>query len=459
MMRGLVSTSVRFRLIFIGIAGVLLLVGATQLQSARVDVLPEFAPTTVEVQTEALGLSAEEVEELVTVPLEADLLHGVAFLDKIESKSLVGLSSIVMTFEPGTDVLKARQVVAERLTQSHALPNVAKAPVMLQPLSSLNRFMIVGLSSSEKSLIEMSVLARWNVRPRLMGVPGVANVAIFGQRERQLQVLVDPSKLEQRGVTLEDVVETAGNALWFSPLTFLEASTPGTGGFIDTPQQRLGIQHILPIQSAEDLSQVAIDLGPDTAPLTLGDVATVVEDHQPLIGDGIVGEDTGLLLVIEKFPDVNTLDVTRNVEKALEAMQPGLPGIDVDTTVFREASFIDASIGNVSLALLIGFLLIALVLGVMLFDWRAALISLVTIPLSLVAAAVVLHLAGVSLNAISIVGLMIAVGVVVDDVVGLVDSVLRRLRDPAAGRRSTRTGGHGGRGVSSTAVARSCTRP
>jgi len=205
MMRALVSTAVRFRLIVLGIAGVLLLIGATQLQSARVDALPEFAPTTVEVQTEALGLSAEEVEELVTVPLEADLLHGVAFLDKIESKSLTGLSSIVMTFEPGTDMLKARQVVAERLTQSHALPNVAKAPVMLQPLSSLNRFMIVGLSSPEKSLIEMSVLARWTIQPRLMGVPGVANVAIFGQRERQLQVLVDPVELRQRGVSLDHV--------------------------------------------------------------------------------------------------------------------------------------------------------------------------------------------------------------------------------------------------------------
>jgi Cu/Ag efflux pump CusA len=428
MMRALVSTSVRFRLIAIGIAGVLLLVGATQLQTARVDVLPEFAPTTVQVQTEALGLSAEEVEELVTVPLEADLLHGVAFLEKIESKSLPGLSSIVMTFEPGTDVLKARQVVAERLTQSHALPNVAKAPVMLQPLSSLNRFMIVGLSSAEKSLIEMSVLARWNIQPRLMGVPGVANVAIFGQRERQLQVLVDPAQLRQRGITLDHVVETAGNALWFSPLTFLEASTPGTGGFIDTPQQRLGIQHILPIRSAEDLAKVAIDRGPDAAPLALSDVATVVEDHQPLIGDGLVGAGSGLVLVIEKFPDVNTLDVTRNVEAALEAMKPGLPGIQVDTTVFREASFIDASIGNVSLALLVGFLLIALVLGLMLFDWRAALISLVTIPLAVIAAAVVLHLSGVSLNAISAVGIMIAVGVVVDDVVGLVDSVLRGLR-------------------------------
>jgi Cu/Ag efflux pump CusA len=428
MMRALVSTSVRFRLIAIGIAGVLLLVGATQLQTARVDVLPEFAPTTVEVQTEALGLSAEEVEELVTVPLEADLLHGVAFLEKIESKSLPGLSSIVMTFEPGTDVLKARQVVAERLTQSHALPNVAKAPVMLQPLSSLNRFMIVGLSSAEKSLIEMSVLARWNIQPRLMGVPGVANVAIFGQRERQLQVLVDPAQLRQRGVTLDHVVETAGNALWFSPLTFLEASTPGTGGFIDTPQQRLGIQHILPIRSAEDLAKVAIDRGPDAAPLALSDVATVVEDHQPLIGDGLVGAGSGLVLVIEKFPDVNTLDVTRNVEAALEAMKPGLPGIQVDTTIFREASFIDASIGNVSLALLVGFLLIALVFGLMLFDWRAALISLVTIPLAVIAAAVVLHLSGVSLNALSAVGIMIAVGVVVDDVVGLVHAVRRRLR-------------------------------
>ncbi len=406
MMRALVSTSVRFRLIVLGIAGVLLLIGATQLQSARVDALPEFAPTTVEVQTEALGLSAEEVEELVTVPLEADLLHGVAFLERIESKSLTGLSSIVMTFEPGTDMLKARQVVAERLTQSHALPNVAKAPVMLQPLSSLNRFMIVGLSSSEKSLIEMSVLARWTIQPRLMGVPGVANVAIFGQRERQLQVLVDPAQLRQRGVSLDHVVETAGNALWFSPLTFLEASTPGTGGFIDTPQQRLGIQHILPIRSAEDLSKVAIDRGADAPPLTLGEVATVVEDHQPLIGDGLVGAGNGLILVIEKFPNVNTLDVTRNVEAALAAMKPGLPGIDVDTTVFRQASFLDASIANVSLAVVIGFLLIALILGALLFDWRAALISLVTIPLALVAAAVVLHLSGASLNAISAVGII-----------------------------------------------------
>lgn len=433
MMRALVSTSVRFRMLAIGLAGALLLVGATQIQNARVDVLPQFTPPYVEVQTEALGLSAEEVEELVTVPLEADLLSGVAFLDEIRSESIAGLSSIVLIFEPGTDIFRARQVVAERLTQAFALPNVSKAPVMLQPLSSLSRFMIVGLSSQERSLIDMSVLARWTIRPRLMGVPGVANVSIFGQRERQLQVLVDPSRLDANGVTLEQVVNTAGNALWFSPLTFLEASTPGTGGYIETPQQRIGIQHILPIQNAEDLAQVAIESEDGTNPLKLGDVATVVEDHQPLIGDGLVGSDAGLILVIEKFPGVNTLQVTRDVDAAIEALKPGLPGITVDTTLYREASFIDASIDNVSLAILVGFLLIALIVAALLFDRRSALVSLVTIPLAIAAAALVLHQAGASINALTLAGLLIAVGVVIDDSVGVVDDVAARLRAPRDG--------------------------
>ena len=171
MLRVLVSTSVRFRLLIIGLAGLLLLAGATQLQSARVDVLPEFAPTYVEVQTEALGLSAEEVEQLITVPIEADLLHGVAFLEEIRSESVPGLSSITLIFEPGTDLLEARQVVAERLTQAHALPNVSKPPTMIQPLSSTSRVMMVGLSSQDVSLIDMSVLARWTIRPRLLGRP------------------------------------------------------------------------------------------------------------------------------------------------------------------------------------------------------------------------------------------------------------------------------------------------
>lgn len=434
MMRWLVGWSVKFRLLVIGIAAAMLLLGGTQLRQARVDVLPEFTPPYVEVQTEALGLSAEEVEELVTVPLEADLLNGVAFLKEIRSQSITGLSSIVMVFDPGTDIFRARQVVAERLTQAHALPNVSKPPAMLQPLSTENRIMMVGLRSNDQSLIDMSVLARWTIRPRLMGVPGVANVAIWGQRERQLQVLVDPEQLNQKGVSLDAIIRSTGNALWVSPLTFLEASTPGTGGFIDTPNQRIGIQHVSPIRTAEDLSRVVvIDRDGEATDLRLGDVATVVEDHQPLIGDAVVADGQGLMLVIEKFPGVNALEVTRNVDAALEAMKPGLSGIEIDSTLFRPANFIEASIGNVSLGLLIGFVLIALMLGALLFNWRAALISLVTIPLSIAVAALVLHLSGASLNAMILAGLIVAIGVVVDDAAGSVESVLHRFREPRPG--------------------------
>ena len=433
MLRGIVASSVRFRLLVLGIAGGLMVLGATQIPNARVDILPEFNPPYVEVQTEALGLSAEEVEELVTVPLEADLLNGVAFLEEIRSESIAGLSSIVMTFEPGTDIFEARQVVAERLTQAHALPNVSRAPAMLQPLSTENRVMMVSLRATDLSLIDMSVLARWTIRPRLMGVPGVANVSIWGERNRQLQVLVDPAELQQQGVSLGEVISTTGNALWVSPLTFLEASTPGTGGFIDTPNQRLGIQHVLPIRSAEDLARVVVETEDTSQTLRLGDVATVVEDHQPLIGDAVVGDGQGLLLVIEKFPGANTMDVTRSIDEAFEAMLPGLHGIQIDTAVFRPATFIEASIGNISLALLIAFLLIALVLGALLFDWRAALMNLVTIPLSLAIAGLVLLYAGASLNVMVLAGLIVAIGVVVDDAAASVQRVLDRLRRPQDG--------------------------
>ena len=436
MMRAIVGWSLRFRLLVLGLAAASLLFGFVQLPHVPVDVVPEFTPPFVEVQTEALGLSAEEVEQLITVPLEADLLNGVAWLDSIQSESVAGLSSIVLLFDPGTDVIRARQMVAERLTQAHALPNVSKAPIMLQPLSSTSRVMMVGLSSDELSLIDMSVLARWTIRPRLMGVAGVANVAIWGQRERQLQVQVDPERLRAAGVSLLQVVETTGNALWFSPLTFLNASTPGTGGFIDTPNQRLSVQHISPITTAAELARVPIEpddpLEPGTegSGLTLGDVANVVEDHQPLIGDAVVNDRPGLLLVIEKFPEANTLEVTRSIDEAIEALRPGLLGVEIDATIFRPATFIETAIGNLAIALIIAFALMALTLGTLLFSWRALVICLVAIPLSLAAGGLVLYLMGATINAIVVAGFALAVGVIVDDSVIGVDSIVRRLRVP-----------------------------
>ncbi|HSL33336.1 MAG TPA: efflux RND transporter permease subunit, partial [Candidatus Limnocylindrales bacterium] len=367
----------------------------------------------------------------ITVPLEADLLQGVAFLDEIHSESVAGLSSIVMYFEEGTDIFKARQVVAERLTQAHALPHVSKPPQMLQPLSSSSRLLMFSMASSDVSLIDMSILAKWTVRPRLVGVPGVANVAIFGMRERQLQVRVDPERMRSEGVGLQAVIEATGNALAVSPLTYLDASTPGTGGFIDTPNQRLGVQHVFPIRTADDLAQIRIPPEfTDGSTVRLGDVANVVEDHQLLIGDAVVNDGEGLVLVVEKFPNADTATVTRDVEAALHALQPGLPGITLDTSIYRPATFLDSAIGNVSIALIAGLVLAAAVMFVFFRSWRAGLIGLVSLPLSLVAALLVLDRFGATLNAIVVAGLVLALSIVIDDAIVGVDEILRRGRHP-----------------------------
>ncbi|MBA2365753.1 MAG: efflux RND transporter permease subunit [Actinobacteria bacterium] len=429
MMRWIVGSSLRARRLILALAAGALILGFTQLPNMAVDVLPEFTPPTVEVQTEALGLSATEVEQLITVPLEQDLLNGVAWLDTIRSQSINGLSYIQLVFEPGTDVLRARQVVQERLTQAHALPNVSKPPQMLQPLSSTNRVMMVGLSSEDRSLIEMSQDARWTIKPRLMGVTGVANVSTWGQRERQLQVQVDPERLRDKGVSLLDVITTTGNAQAFSPLTFLEASTPGTGGFIDGTNGRIEIQHILPFSSPKQLAQVPIDRAEGGGqPLRLGDVATVVEDHQPLIGDAVLGDGEGLLLVIEKFPGANTLEVTQDVESALNALRPGLSGMEIDTSLFRPASFIEMAMDNLGLALIIGIILMVLMVGALLSDWRTALLSLVAVLLSLTVATLVLNLRGAPFNSMVVAGLVMALVILIDDVILGATNIVGRLR-------------------------------
>jgi Cu/Ag efflux pump CusA len=194
-------------------------------------VFPEFAPPLVEVQTEAPGLSTNEVEALVTVPLEA-ALNGVPGLDTIRSKSVLGLSSVVLILDPATDVMTARQMVQERLSRAAAqLPTVARPPVMLSPLSSLSRIMKIGMTSESLTQVELSTLARWTIRPRLMAIPGVANVAIWGQRDRQLQVLVDPDRLHAHGLTVDQVVQATG-----------EGVSLQAGGFLDTPNQRLALR-------------------------------------------------------------------------------------------------------------------------------------------------------------------------------------------------------------------------
>lgn len=432
MLAWLISSSVRLRTLIAVVAAGLLMLGAVGLRDKQLDVIPEFSPLSLTVKTEALGLSSAEVESLITVPLEADLLNGVPWLQVIQSESMAGLSTIEMIFAPGTDLMKARQMVQERLTQTRALPNVSSPPTMLQPVSSAGRVMNIGLSSKSVSLIELSVQARWGIAPRLAGVPGVANVSIWGQRDRQVQVHVDARNLQNKGIKLDQVVKTAGEAVWSSPLTYLNSSTPGTGGFIETPNQRLNVRHQLPIGTAQTFSKVAVI----NTNVSVGEIANVVEGHQPLIGDAIIGEGPGLLVAIEKFPGFNTLEVTRGILLALEELKPGLAGIEINPTIYHPASFVERATGNLAKALTISIVLVAVMLGLLMGSWRTAVIALVSILLSVFTAGLLLQAAGVSLSMMVIAGLLMASGVIVHDSILDIENALRRLRAPRDGSSS-----------------------
>jgi Cu/Ag efflux pump CusA len=430
---GIVDSAVRMRRLVIAAVIAVLALGIVQLGDAALDVYPEFEQTTVQIQTEALGLSAEEVEQLITSPLEHDLLNGIPWLETIHSKSMPGLSAIDLTFEQGTDLWLARQMVAERMSQAHALPNVGTPPLMVQPTATASRVAMVAMRSDDVSMIDMSVLARWQMRPRLMAIPGVAQVSIWGQRERQLQVQVDPERLQNENVTLTQLIETTGNALWVSPLSFVEASTPGTGGFIETPTQRIGVQHVSPISTSEQLADIAIE-GSDGK--VLGDVADVVEDHQPLIGDATQEGDRSLLLVVERFPDADVEQVTEDVENALAAMSAGLTGIELDSDVYRPAGYVDSATERLGLIAGIGLLAALLVVGLLTWSWRTVLITFGSVATSLIAALYVLRLSGSSLTTMTLLGLAAVTALIVDDVIGDVGALSRRFRDARASGRS-----------------------
>jgi len=437
-MRWLVSASLRLRYLVVLAAVVMMAAGSAQLSRMRVDVFPEFAPPQVQIQTMCNGLSTADVEALVTVPLE-QALNGVQGLDDLRSKSVSQLSSIQLIFKQGTDLLQARQLVQERLaTATPSLPTWAAPPVMLPPVSATSRVMQIGMSSQSISMNDLSMIAYWTVRARLLRVPGVANVAIWGERLKMMTVQVDPKKLQAHGIPLDDVMETTADSVDSGLLRFSTGSIIGTGGSIETAAQRIGIQHVLPITGPADLARITV-ADPKGVRVPLSELANVQEDHQPLAGDAIINDGPGLLLVVEKLPWGNTLNVTHDVDEAITSLQPGLTGVTFDTTVFRQANFIETAIHNLTQALVLGFLLVVIILAVFLFEWRVALISLLTIPLSLMATMLVLYLRGATVNTMTLAGLVIALGAVVDDAIIDVENILRRLRQHRrqGGTRST----------------------
>ncbi len=414
MLNAIVRFSIRFRGIAISLACALLVYGIVSLSRVPYDVFPEFAPPQVSIQTEAPGLSPEQVEVLVTQPIE-NAINGVAGIDTLRSRSIQGLSAITVVFLSSTDVYRDRQGVAERLsTVASELPAGVPPPLMTPLTSSTTWVMEVGVTSEKQSLMTVRTMADWTVKPRLLAVPGVAGVEVNGGEVRQIQFQFDPQRLVQYGVSVEEVIAAARRA----------TGVRGAG-FVDTPNQRIVLQTEGQPITPVDLSHTVL-IHHSGANVTLGDVARVEDAPAPIIGAASIRGKPCVILVIDAAYGSNTLEVTQGIDKAVADLRPTLEaqGISLHSEVFRAADFIDVALHNVRDSLLIGAFLVVVVLFLFLFNFRAAAISCTAIPLSLLAAVM-----GLSLNTMTMGGLSIALGEVVDDAVIDVESIYRRLRE------------------------------
>jgi CzcA family heavy metal efflux pump len=418
----MLSAIVRFALLFRGVvialAAVALGYGVFTLLRSRYDVFPEFAPPEVVIQTSAPGLSPEQVEALVTQPIE-NAISGLEGIEALRSGSILGISVITVIFRPGTDVFLDRQLVAERLASvAGGLPAGMGPPEMTPLTSSTSTVLAVGLTSERGSLMGLRTIADWTVRPRLLAVRGVSKVSVFGGEVRQLQVQVDPDSLIRYDLAIPDVVAAARRA----------TAVVGAG-VVDTDNQRLVMRTEGQALQPPDLARTVV-VYRRGASVLLGDVAHVAVGPATPYGAASVRGETGVILMVSSQYRASTLEVTALLDRALAELRPTLDaqGIRVDADILRPARFIETATGNVRASLLLGGLLVVVVLTLFLFDLRTAAISCTAIPLSLLAAVVALERLGLSLNTMTLGGLAIAIGEVVDDAVIDVENILRRLR-------------------------------
>ena len=419
MLAALVRFSIRFRGVVVGIACLLLAYGGYRLWNTSLDIFPEFSPKLVIVQTESPGLSAGEVEILVSQPIE-NALSGLVGLDSIRSQSIQGLSVVTLTFAESTDLYRARQLVAERLGSVNTLLPPGLGPPIMVPLSSSSStIMTIGLTSKTHSLMELRTLVDWTIKPRLLSVPGVADLNVFGGDIRELQVQVRPDRLARYGLSLQDIVGAASQATGIIG-----------AGFIESANQRISLRADGQPRTPGELAKIAVTHR-EGGSVTLGDVADVTIGAAPNINGAQINGTPGVVMMVIGQYGASTQAVTRDVEKVLGEFRTLLAQRDIDlhSDLFRPANYIEASLRNISTHLLIGGVLVISVLFLFLFNIRSAFISMTAIPLSLVAAALVLLETGHSINIMVLGGLAIALGEVVDDAIIDTENIYRRLRE------------------------------
>lgn len=419
MLKHLVDFSIRFRGAVLALALALLGYGVYKAAHAKLDVFPDFVQPQATIQTEAPGFSPEQVETLITRAVE-NAINGVPHIESLRSQSIQGLSIVSVYFTENTNVFQARQFLAEQLTTiGDALPTGARTP-RLTPLTSATMDLLkIGLVSDTRSPMELRTFADWTLRPRLQAVGGIAQVGVMGGEVREFQIQVIPERLTAHDLALDDVLNAARRA----------TGTRGAG-FIETANQRIVLQSEGQITTADQLGDMIV-ARTATADVRLRDVATVVIAPQPRFGDVLIQGRPGVLVKLLSQYGSNTMEVTRSAEEALAKMEPlfEAEGIQVHPRLHRPATFIETALEHVARSLYVGALLVVIVLVLFLFNLRTALISITAIPLSLLAAVCVLDWFGQSLNTITLGGLAIAIGEVVDDAIIDVENIFRRLRE------------------------------
>ncbi|MBD2568729.1 efflux RND transporter permease subunit [Anabaena lutea] len=417
MLNSIVKWSIAQRWLIV-IASILISVwGFLILTQMPLDVFPNFAPPQVEIMTEAPGLAPEEVESLVTRPIES-VINGTPGLETLRSASAVGLSSVRATFSLDTEIYRARQLVTERLQQARSqLPQGVENPEVLPVSSPLGWTVKYAFTSETTPMMEVWRIVNWQVKNRLLAVPGVSNVVIFGGDERQYQVLVNPDKLKAFNVSLDDVTKAAQAA---------NANAPG--GFLITPDQETLVRGVGRIESIEQLKKSVIKAKNGT-PILLEQVADVQIGAALKRGDGSFAGKKAVILTVNKQPAADTPKVTKAVETAIEEIQVGLPKDVKITTTFRQEDFIEASLKNVEEALRDGTIIVCVILILFLMNWRTVIISLSAIPVSLLLGMMILNWTGQGINTMTLGGLVVAIGSVVDDAIVDMENVYRRLRE------------------------------
>ncbi len=423
MLRALVHFSLKYRRVVVALACVLLGYGIHVTMNAKLDVFPNFVQPQVVIQTECPGLAPEQVELLVTLPIESTV-NGLGDMESLRSESIEGLSIITAVFKEGTDVFRARQMLAEQLAEmAGELPSSVKPPRMTPLTSSTMDLLKIGLVSDKLTPMELRTFADWTLKPRLLSVAGVAKCSVFGGEVRQLQIQVLPDRLMAYGLALSDVLAAA------------RVATGVMGaGFIENRNQRITLQTEGQALTPEILGEVVV-AHTNGLSVRLKDVARVVEGAEPKFGDTVVMGRWGLLMTMSSQYGANTMEVTRRLEAAIEEMKPVFEqeGIKLYPRLHRPATFIEAALGNMKHSLALGGILVAVVLFLLLGSVRTACISITAIPLSLLTAVIVLEKMGITINTITLGGLAIALGEVVDDSIIDVENIFRRLRESSAG--------------------------